>query len=314
MRNMDNKQFDSFDNGYVDTYGNIPKLKIEDLKKKDENLPIKFSMIISFTNYRREQLARSLETLARQSFRDFEVLICDVGSTQDMESIYQIYEPYLRMKVKRIERNHFSADVTRGIVEVLPDVNGDVIGTMQPEMMLHPNCLDYLYYGHYKEMSNVLKHKINNSEITEEDETYVSIKNGFLSNKITKELDQLDWHSNIENIEKHPEYWSHGEGLSNWSNKKHLEHEPHKKWIWWFVSSAKKTATIWEDMPKGDGHALIDFYLIHYRNLMNYVDVCPQHILAYHQEHIRASVSPDRDMWIQNIDSVKKYLQEIGRL
>jgi glycosyltransferase involved in cell wall biosynthesis len=312
---MDNLGFDDYERNMVDKYGRIPVLKLDDLSKRDDNLPIKMSMIIGFTNWRREQLARSLETICKQNFKDFEVIISENGSTQDMDSIYNIFEPYLRLKIIKTPRNHWSSDVTKAIRIALPYAKGDVISIMQPEMMLNPMCFDYLYWCHYKDMPNTIKYVCEkpNALITDTDEKYVTIRNYFLSNKITQNLDSMDWHSNIRNIEHHPEFWTHGEGLSNWSNSKHWEHQPHQKWIWWFISSAKKSATIWEDMPDLDGHAGIDFYLIWYRKLMNYIDVCPQIGLAYHQEHIRASISPDRDNWIQSPAKMQEYLMNKNR-
>ena len=84
---VDNIIFDRHESEMTDPYGKLPVLSTDGLVPVDTNLPIKLSMIISFTNWRREQLARSLETIARQNFKEFEVLICDIGSTQDMKSV-----------------------------------------------------------------------------------------------------------------------------------------------------------------------------------------------------------------------------------
>lgn len=311
---MDDREFDLHELTMSDPYGKIPVIVTDDLEKKNEKIVPKLSMIIAFTNWRREQLARSLETIARQNFKEFEVLICDIGSTQDMESVYEIFEPYINLKIKRIERKGWSSDPSRGIVEMLPEASGDVIATMQPEMMLHPDCFDYLYGCHYGKFPDVFSFS-QSGEVFDGMETYVNIRNYFLSNEITHQLDFIDWHTNIRNIEKHPEFFTHTECLSRMTNRQHWEHAPHKKWVWWFVSSAKKSATVWEDMPKDmTGHATIDFYFLNYKRIMQYKEYCPQIPLAYHQEHARASISPNRDGWVSETNGIDNYLKRIGRL
>ena len=311
---VDNIIFDRHESEMTDPYGKLPVLSTDGLVPVDTNLPIKLSMIISFTNWRREQLARSLETIARQNFKEFEVLICDIGSTQDMKSVYEVFSPYIKMKTKRIERESWSSDPSRGIVEMLPDVSGDVIATMQPEMMLHPDCFDYLYGCHYGKFPETFSFT-QSPDGYNEDNTYVNIRNYFLSTEITHALDLIDWHTDIRNIETHPNFFTHHECLSSQTNQWHWSHEPHKKWVWWFASSAKKSSKIWEDMPKNmTGHAAIDFYLIAYKRLMRYLEFAPQIPLAYHQEHARASISPSRDSWVSSADGISEYLKSIGRL
>lgn len=49
------------------------------------------------------ELERALDSLVVQSFSNFEVLICDDGSTEDIESIYRRYESLLNVKYFKIE-------------------------------------------------------------------------------------------------------------------------------------------------------------------------------------------------------------------
>jgi len=231
-----------------------------------------------------------------------------------MDSVYKIFDPYINFKLKRIERNGWSSDPARGIVKMLPEVSGDVISIMQPEMMLHPDCFDYLYGCHYGKYPDVFSFTQNPDGSYDPSNTYVNIRNYFLSTPITKALDSIDWHTDIKNIEDAPEFFTHRECLSNQTNDWHWQHEPHKKWVWWFVHSAKKTSTIWEDMPTNmTGHAAIDFYLLAYRRIMKYHEFCPQIPLAYHQEHARASISPQRDDWVSSPNGIDGYINSIGR-
>src|SRR3990167_11558817 len=90
-----------------DPWDFVPKLRLDDLEPRSDDCPIRVSYLLSFTNYRRSQLARTLECLARQDTKCFEVLICDDGSTQDMKSVFDLFHPYLRMKIFRLERYGF---------------------------------------------------------------------------------------------------------------------------------------------------------------------------------------------------------------
>jgi hypothetical protein len=309
-----------------DEFGNMPVLRLDDLLPVNESLPVKLSVIIAFSSWRREQLARSLETIARQTFREFEVLICDMGSGQDMESVYEKFRPYIRLKTKTMERTAWLSCPSRGIKEMLPDASGEVIAIMQPEMLLHPDAFWYLYHGHFGVVPNdfrfshaegkehtVTPESIMPPYIDRGGDTFVNLRNYFLSPSQTHELDHVDWHSNLEHIQSMAGFWTHGYCLSGLTNAEHWNREQHRKWIWWFVGSAKRTSTIWDDMPSFDGHASIDFFLIGYKQTMGYTEVIPQIALAYHQEHTRASIAPERELWIQQPGKLREYLRKLGR-
>jgi hypothetical protein len=323
---MDDLEFDRH-KMKEDEFGKIPALKLDDLQLRDDTLPVKLSMIIAFSSWRREQLARSLETIARQTFREFEVLICDMGSGQKMEGVYKLFRPYIRLKTAYLPRTTWSSCPTKGIKAMLPMAEGDVIGIMQPEMMLNPNAFWYLYWGNYREdLPNDLRFTHTATEnvvmrpeqITSTDggggETFVNLRNYFLSPSQVHNLDGIDWHANVDNMRDMFEFWDHKFGLSGMTNRQHWEKEEHRKWIWWFIGSAKRSATLWEDLPSFDGHASIDFFLIGYKQIMGYTEVIPQIPLAYHQEHMRASFAPERELWVQTPSELVKYLKNIGRI
>ena len=309
-----------------DEFGSMPTLKLDDLLPRDDTLPIKLSMIIAFSSWRREQLARSLETIARQTFREFEVLICDMSSGQDMESVYELFRPFIRLKTKSLYRSTWSSCPTKGIKEMLPDAVGDVIAIMQPEMMLNTEAFWYLYHGNYGEVPfdfrwrhasspddhiNAVPAQLNIGE--GDGETFVNLRNAFISNDETHHLDEVNWHADIKNIEAMKGFWTHTDCLSAYTNREHWDKEEHKKWIWWFIGSAKRSATIWDDMPSLDGHGGIDIFLMGYKQIMGYTEVVPQNLLAYHQEHTRASIAPDRDEWVWRGDELREYLRGKGR-
>jgi hypothetical protein len=323
---MEDNEFDTHEMK-ADEFGRMPALKLDDLQPRDDSLPIKLSMMIAFSSWRREQLARTLETIARQSFREFEILICDMDSGQDMESVYELFRPYIRMRTTWMPRGGWSSCPSKGFKAVLPMAKGDVIGIMQPEMMLHQDAFYYLYWGNY---TDDLPHDLRFTHTASEtvvmrpeqmsavdgggSETFVNLRNYFISPAETHNLDGVDWHSNLDNIQEMYEFWTHKWGLSGLTNKEHWEREAHRKWIWWFIGSAKRSATIWKDMPAFDGHASIDFFLIGYKQIVGYTEVVPQIPLAYHQEHTRASIAPERELWVQTPPELVKYLRTIGRI
>lgn len=309
---FDKKQYEP------DIFANcFPKLKLDDLPKWN-NYPVKMSFLMSFTENRKTQLAISLECLARQSFKDFEVLICDDGSKpQGMEKVYDKFRPYLNLKTIRLERDGFSACPSRGIKELLSLAKGEILVAMQPEMMLTHDCACWLYNAHFNSIpENVLTYYVNmdrRPDVVDKekprDETaprFVCVKNGFLNYNNQIMLDKIDWHSDTRTVELLPQFWQHREGISAETNGKVLEHT---HWCWWFLCSMKATDSIWKDMPYTVGHASIDFYFLNYRAIKGYIDICPRTLMAYHQfhSHYSTSISPIGEQeLVANATNLKK--------
>lgn len=311
---FDKKQYEP------DVFANsFPSLKWNDLQPK-QNIPIKMSFLMSFTENRKTQLAISLECLARQTFKNFEVLICDDGSRpQHMEQVYNLFMPYLNMKVVRLEREGFSACPSRGIKELIPLAQGEILVAMQPEMMLAPGCAMWLYYGHFMNIpEDVLTWYVNmdrRPEVVDLDKQrdenaprFVCVKNGFLNfdNQVNILHSGVDWHSDTCNVEKLPQFWTHREGISAENNEIVLNR---KCWPWWFCCSMKATDSIWKDIPYTVGHASIDFYFLNYRAIKGYIDICPKPLMAYHQYHSHqvTSISPVGEQeTVANAENFKK--------
>src|SRR3990167_2766893 len=267
---------------YMDIYATIV---LDTVPPRDDSLPIKLSVLTS-TYHRYSQLRRSLECLARQSWREFEVLICDDGDERDLQPIYDEFSPYLRLKTIRRNREYFHVDPTGGFRALLPLAEGEVIALMQPEIMLHPEACWTLYDGHFHPIPDGNKYWINRSN-NPDSETWVALKVYFMNSDMQKAIDYVDWHSDIENLHGLPDFFLIGCGLSNRDN---LFWHGAKEFPWWFVGSAKRGAGIFWDMPEFLGHASIDFYLIGYRNVLDYADIVPFRPLGYHQDHHRISV------------------------
>ncbi len=263
----------------------FPVLKTDDLAPRDDSLPVNLSILMSVNNFRRGQLARTLETLCRQDWKEFEVLVCDNGSPENLDEVFEIFDPFLRLKTIRLERVAYSACPTRGLRALFPEASGDVWTIMQPEIMLHPNVAEYLYGAHFNDWAGTISYKIAISKVSTEGlPKWVIPKNGFLDETGQAWLDRIDWHSNIMAIESLPGFTTHTEGFSYSTNVGVFKK---REWPWWFVGSALKDAGIWRDMPEFQNHASVDQWMLSYRRLHEYVDICTSSLTGYHQFHHR---------------------------
>lgn len=273
----------------------LPVLSTAGLQPVDESLPVRLSLLLAFNDFRRSQIARSLECLARQTWREFEVLIHDNGSSLPMEPVYEIFRPYLRLTTVRAEREEYRACPTFGVKELLPLARGQTIAMMQPEIMLRPDAARLLYFAHKDPPPGSLRYIISQPGVPMGGQpTWVSLKLGFLNSSHVHLLDRLDWHlgvsgEGVKAVETLPRFWTHTESHGCLSGFYILAH---REWPWWFVGSAPRADRIWEDMPVFRMYASIDFFLVTYRHVRGYVDIVPPGLLGYHQEHLRMGV-PD---------------------
>ena len=142
---LSRNEFDNYDPG-VDQYANRKaKLVVDDLEPAFTGEP-KVSIMISTWN-RQWQLARSLECLARQEWKEFEVLIMDDGSTQDFSPIFDLFSNFLQLRTFRAERTSWRSCPSRAFNNMLPKAKGEVIVISHPEMMLHFDAVKSLYDG-----------------------------------------------------------------------------------------------------------------------------------------------------------------------
>ena len=294
------EQFLTFDIG-ADPYAGISaNVKLDDLPLKQEVTPKLSIMMSCFHRY--SQLQRTLETLCRQDFKDFEVLIYDNDDDQHLEEVVAQFDPYLHIQFFKKSGGVRRFDPSAAFKFMFPHTHGKVVAIMQPECMLYRNATYWLYHGHEDEkwiendalsiynIENALKAPVKDWNLAE---TCVTLKTLWSSPRMQKGIDLYDWHDDIKNLYEMSGFWDEGCGLANFSNTVWCYNYDIQ--IWWLVFSFKRTAKIWEDMPELLGHASIDFFMINYREIMNYIDVMPYEPLAFHQDHHRMSVSPEGD-------------------
>jgi hypothetical protein len=266
-----------------DRFTALPILELDDLKPTYKGRP-KLSYLMGTWN-RRSQLARSLESLARQTWREFEVLLTDDGSTQDIEAVVELFEPHLQIRYFRLERDSWHSCPSRAFHHMLPEAQGGVIVIAHPEILLHQEATGYLYQGCTKRLDDA--HYGGLSPLTEGEFYWVTLKPCFLNQSWYDWLDYVDWHNNFENFYNIPNFDAIG-GLGGFPNSYHAAM---KGYHWWYVGAALKDCPIWRDLPVFDGHALIDMWLMDYRRLNDIVDVTPNKVLCMHQPHLTTAIA-----------------------
>lgn len=271
----------------------LPVLKLDDLEPRVNTKP-KLSILMTINDFRQVQVARSLECLCRQNWKNFEVLIAYTENLGGMDKVFSTFEPFLNLRAFPMARVPKRWCPTAGFKSMLPSATGEVIAIMQPEVMLEPDATMMLYAGHSIKLEESLYWRMNAEPYSKKGlPRFVNFKVGFLSSEGTKAgLDGKDWHSNIGNI-KDGEFWHHGQTLSNSTNTHMLSYY---EFPWWFVSSAPADDPLWKDMGVFMGHASIDFWLLAYRRIHNYVDICPLRFMGYHQRHRQNSDAPSGEM------------------
>jgi glycosyltransferase involved in cell wall biosynthesis len=293
---LTDEQFRTFNPGKDNQANIIPKLCLEDLTPKSDATP-KLSYLISTWN-RKGQLERSLECLARQHTKEFEILLMDDGSTENIKESYNKFEPFLDIHYYRRERDEWRSCPSTSWKIMLPDVRGKVVAVLHPEMMLHSCATDYLYNAHFFEFNDVNYHIIIDpgipdlfEEITPDfinHRFWVSLKPQFVIDTQYPLMDNYDWHNDIDNLKLLPGF----DGIIGFAGQPNSWNVSRKYYPWWFVASAKTSDKIWEDMPPFKGHAMIDMWFINYRKKHKMVDVVPNKTLCYHQAHITSAYAP----------------------
>jgi len=276
-----------------------PALKFDDLLPRYDG-EIKLSYMMSTYN-RGAQLSRSLETLCRQEWREFEVLINDDGSTQDIKGIVDKFSPYLNIRYFYTERPQWVSCPSKAFKMMFEHCQGEVFAISHPEMMLGNKAMYYLYncafpnyiFRNYISDDVVYSH-LNDYDInklTEDDWIWVTLKPLYIDEFIYFGMNFVDWHSDLDNLKDMPG-WERSIGLSNEPNSFHMTRT---RCPWWFVASARRECPIWEEMPVFQGHASVDMWFITYRHYKNVVDCTPKPFLCYHQAHATSAFAPDSE-------------------
>lgn len=278
--------------GYVpdeDVYaGHTPPVITGDLTLWEPDR-IKLSILISTWN-RRGQLAVSLECLARQTWRDFEVLLNDDGSTEDIESLAEQFGQYMPITFFRSARASWRSCPSRAFKMMLPRAAGDIMAIMHPEMMLSKGAAWALYHGAIQPLPGAHEYVIDGAYPRDQAEwRWVSLKPNFFDDALYARIDEVDWHADVDNLRLLPGYGEAG----GFAGQKNPWHATRQEYLWWFVGAARRDCPIWADMPTIAGHGILDMWLCHYRRDYPILDVVPRQVLCYHQPHLTSAIAPE---------------------
>lgn len=269
-------------------FNEVPLLKLDDLQPKSSNKPV-ISVMISTWN-RRSQLARSLECYARQEFRDFEILLNDDGSKQDIKSIVDDFSPYVNIKFYQTPRTRWTSCGSRAYKMMLPDAQGDIIAITHPEMMISFDALRFVYDVLMRDVrDDYVTYIINYPKDVTPTWKWVSLRPNFFIHTNYDLVDVADWHSSLDRFHDLPS-WGEIHGFAARPNSWHAGHY---EYPWWFFGAALRECPMWTDMKGFDGHATLDMWMMKYRSVKYYLDIVPNKVMCYHQPHITSAVAPE---------------------
>jgi glycosyltransferase involved in cell wall biosynthesis len=273
----------------------IALLRLDDLEPKFPVIP-KASVLLSTWN-RRSQLMRTVETLARQTFKDFELILLDDGSTQDIASVAATFNPYLTIKYVRLERTQWRSDPLHAfqIGAQLIHPSSEVIIFAQPEIMLTHTAVHHLYYDCFQPPEQYSRLRLSQQPIEGEyKDIYVTLRCMFFSEYLQRAIDLVDWHTDTNNLQKLPEFWRNADGFAGQQNSHWYTV---KDFLWWFTSSMTMESfkKYIKDFPERFGHAQIDFFLMNVRKTHNMLDITPWEPIAYHQFHHRTAIGREKE-------------------
>lgn len=293
----------------------MPSLRLGDLKPVDATLPVRLSILLSVNSNRRGQLGRCLETLARQEWREFEVLVADNGHPQDLGPMLESFQPYLRLTHVRNPRDKFRSCPSHGFKSLMPLAKGDVWAIAQAEIMFDPQCARLLWAWHYDRVTEKqadIRVVSRETFPTAGRPRWVNLKPYCLSQAQTMDIDSINWHDDVYALRELPKFWDHTEGFAYRTNR--FVDDEAKEWPWWMVASCKASDPIWQDIPLKDGHAVIDMWLINYRHMACYADLTPLgHAMCFHQRHVVTAVGVEDEAGSVEVPHVIAKMKAEGR-
>jgi len=286
------EEFDKFHPEEDPYYNEVPVLKLDDLYPRSHKLPVISVMISTWNRY--SQLARSLECYARQTFKDFEILLNDDGSTQNIKGLVEKFSPYLNIKYYYTPRDSWVSCGSRAYKKMLPDAQGRIICATHPEMMLTFDALQFVYdilMGDGR--TDVSTYVVGNPEYIYKPDMlkWVSFRANFFGDYY-KTIDKTKWHSSLD-IFHTLHAWENNVGFAAQNN---TWHSNRVEYPWWFFGAALKECPIWNDFPVFVGHAGLDMWFIKYRTVNNILDVVPNKVMCYHQPHVTSAISPEGEI------------------
>jgi glycosyltransferase involved in cell wall biosynthesis len=154
-------------------------------------------------------LARTLHTLQVQTMKDWELLIIDDNSEDDVQKVIRENRGQLPIYYHRLEHDMGMRGNTFSLNYGLEQARGDVVMWSTPEVMLPPTALELSYNLHMDHPDESL---------------WITVPSHGLTAELQLKIDEVDWQSDLSNIKELVTEYSPDDWNSIWF---HLNFHPH---------------------------------------------------------------------------------------
>lgn len=223
--------------------------------------------IVIGTRNRGHLLGRSLYCYANQTYKDFELIVIDDGSTDNTQEVCSKFDDRLiYVKLKRTDNRwrDSSSYINMGIRMA----KGDFVIPTHPEVMIRHDVL--------QSISNNIK-----------DWRYICVKPYYLTQNDQKAIDNVNWHEDILNIRNIP--WFYDQSSAEFRGDPaytHLAIEKTNTWnSWVFGGLSKKT---WRDiggLSESEVWGPVDISFLRRRTILGIENFTLPDTYCIHQNH-----------------------------
>jgi len=256
---------------------------------------MKLSIVLGTYN-RAHLLKRSLETYARQPFRDFEIIIIDDSSIDDTFEVVRSYMGCIDIKYIFIDKGDFRWRDSSSFINLgIRAAKGEAVIPTHPEVMMGEMTLqtisDNMLHWHY-----------------------VCAKPYYLTIDDQKHIDEADWQSNVLNITKRKGFYEQ-QSAEHSGNEQytHANMEKHSKWeSWVFGGMTKATWRRIGGLSESEAWGPVDISFANRRKILGIENTTVQGVetMVVHQNHDDGT---PRDMKkaIENTKTITYYTEAI---
>lgn len=135
-------------------------------------------------------LKRTLRTLVRQTYDNFEVIVIDDNSEDDVEAVVAPYYDKLDIKVHRLVHNLGMRGNTVSFNTAFGLAQGEILMENTPEILLYPRCIEDLV-GALERLGP---------------KSWVSVRTYNLAPEDQMDIGTVDWESDLANINTLPKF------------------------------------------------------------------------------------------------------------
>ena len=236
-----------------------------------------YTSVVICTYNRAHLLKRSLKCYAKQTLKDFELIIQDDASTDNTEELVRSYEGKINVKYIKLddkkpgEWRDAGAIVNRGIKRTC----GEYIYITHPEVMPCFDCIEKL-----------------NKVLKENPKAYANSRTYYLTRKVHEKIDTVDWESDFYNIRKIEGFYDEDplykekemEMFNNLCTTKFAEIDP----VWYSWVFGGMTRQAWKNfggLNEFNEWGSVDLDFMERRLKEGIITISPKDVYIVHQNH-----------------------------